>query len=81
MATDDEPNDQREVLARKGNALKSGRGLQIWGPQAGDEELEAPGADSAGGHGNASMGTAERQAKGGYLADRDAEPDAEETGG
>lgn len=59
--------EQRDVLEKKGNALKSGLGLQIWGPQEGDER-EEPGGDPAGGHGNASMGTAERQAKGGYVA-------------
>ena len=78
--TYDDPNDHHEVLARKGNALKSGRGLQIWGPQ-GDDEAETPGPDPAGGHGNASVGTAERQAKGGYMAKEKAPSETEETGG
>jgi hypothetical protein len=65
--TDDNPNEQREVLAKKGNVLKSGRGLQIWGSQEGGASDE-PRADPAGGHGNASVGTAERQARGGYMA-------------
>ena len=75
MADEDEP-DHREVLAKKGNVLKSGLGLQIWGPQ-GEDVAEEPGADPSGGHGNASMGTAERQAKGGTMAPKRDEPPEE----
>ena len=72
--THKDTNEQRDVLASKGNVLKSGRGLQIWGPE-GDDLADAPQGDAAGGHGNASMGTAARQGKGGYMAGaKDAQP-------
>lgn len=62
-----DPGEQRDVIAKKGNVLKSGRGLQIWGSQEGGASDE-PAGDAGGGHGNASVGTAERQARGGYMA-------------
>lgn len=71
--TDDAHPDHHEVLAKKGNTLKSGRGLQIWGSQ-GEDVAEEPGPDPTGGHGNASMGTAERQAKGGVMAPEESKP-------
>ncbi|HEX2021879.1 MAG TPA: hypothetical protein VHH36_04155 [Candidatus Thermoplasmatota archaeon] len=48
-----EPGDQQDVLARKGPALKSDRGLQIWGDM-GDEGTSG---------GDAAQGTAERSAE------------------
>lgn len=44
--------DRAEILAKKGNVLKSGLGLQIWG----DDFLDDPSAGDAG------SGTASRQA-------------------
>lgn len=70
-------NEHREVLAQKGNAIKSPRGLQIWGAEGGDLS-DDPSGDAAGGHGNASMGTAARQAKIGHMAGTQDEKPAEE---
>lgn len=60
--------EQEDVLQKKDHTTSGSRGLQQWGEQDGDGSEHAEGLTGHGRHGNASMGTAERQAHIGGLA-------------
>lgn len=69
-SADENRREQADVLERKDHVLRSGRGLQQWGDTgtSGEDRNEGLHGDPSGAYGEASMGTAERQAGIGGLA-------------